>query len=102
MTSLLERAISVITPCHCISCSKESNVLCEVVSYKRLAMCRNCVFYTINLRTNQEVTVPAQANDVSARADGGVRAAYKPLAAAVSKLFPIYGSVGLRPAKLLA
>jgi ComF family protein len=106
MTSLLERAISIIAPHHCICCGKESNILCvachEAVFIEPPDVCFLCNKPTVEARVCQTCRPRTVLEHVwtAATYDGipkrliqaykfeRLRGAYKPLATAMINALP--------------
>lgn len=111
MTSLLERTISVIAPHRCISCSKESNVLCDSCRFELFAegpeLCFLCNKPTVDSRVCAACRRSTEISHVwmAATYEGSVkqliraykfervRAAYQPLAQAIGDQLPYLENV---------
>ncbi len=108
MTSLLERTISIIAPNHCISCSKESNVLCVSCGAAAFSehpnvcylcnkpvidssVCKSCAGQTaiehVWMATTYEGVVKRL---IRAYKFDRLRSAYEPLASAMTDALPYF------------
>lgn len=115
MTSILERAISIIAPHHCFSCGNERNILCvacfEMTFDEALEVCFLCNKPTVQSRvcsacrrlTDLEcVWIAGPYEGVAKQLIRSykferVRAAYKPLATAIANTLPYLEDVTVVP-----